>query len=581
MPNFTPAGIVRIGRVPFDNSYRNTLAFQSLEDQQSYFASVCTKRLEKGTYTYVRMSNSIKVPFNAEGLYTYNYVMYQNSNYGSKWFYAFIVGVNYVNKNTTELVLELDVMQTWFFDYHYNQCFVEREHVSDDGVGVHTNPEPQMAIDHIVKGGGNFNEWFKDYWVVVQTNAWPVYSDDTVPNHTKPVSGGWYHNVFSGGKYYGFEIGDGSHDTESTDSVWWFLDAMNRAGGAESISAMFMYPKAFAPARGSDKGFEENTEPEVKAGTVYRPESLGGGYVPRNNKLFVYPYTYGRFTDFNGNYHDMRFEYWEKEADGGMRFVATSSLDPSSTFYVTPVRYMGQDLARNESFVFDFNVMCSWVYSAYQNWLAQNRLAIMTSIATSAATLMVPAAKGASAAAAAFEARGLAAAGLVAGAKGKHARTRTAIANYEREMDSIAAAENSSLGLESALGLGGLASTTASIDKMSKVPNKQMGQASGNTKFACGYAGFSFQNIVPRLEYAIIIDKFFDMYGYQVDLVGRPNWNNRRNWNYIKCSGANHSGDVPAEDMALINSIYDQGFTFWHNPSTYGDYTQPNDIVSR
>lgn len=580
MANFTPAGIVRIGRVPFDNSYRNTLAWSSKDDQQAYFSSVCDKRLEKGTYTYVRMNNSIRVAFNAEELYTYNYVMYQNANYGSKWFYAFIVGVNYVNKGCTELVLELDVMQTWFFDYRHNQCFVEREHVSDDGVGVHTNPEPQMPLDYVVKGGGNFNEWFQDWWLVVQTNAWPVYSESTVPDHTEPKVGGWYHNVFSGGKYYGYDPSDGDHDTESPNSIFWLLDALNRAGGAESISSMFMFPKAFAPSKGSDNGFEENTQPVVKAGTVTRPTSLGGGYVPRNNKLFTYPYTYGRFTDLNGNYKDMRFEYWEKEADGAMRFMVTSNLDPSATFYVTPVRYMGMDVARNEAFVFDVQVNCSWVYSAYQNWLAQNNMANMTSLAVSAATLMLPAVKGASAAAAATEARSLAAAGLVAGAKGKHARTRTAIANYERDMEAASATEASSGGLESLVGgLTGL-STIANIDRMSKVPSQQMGKPSGNSKFACGFTGVSFQNVVPRLEYALIVDKFFDMYGYQVDLVKRPNWNNRKSWNYIKCSGANHSGNVPAEDMARINAIYDQGFTYWHTPNV-GDYTQDNSIVSR
>ena len=149
MANFTPSGKVRIGRVPFDNSYRHTMTFASLQAQTDFFSSCCTQAFEKDTYTYIRMNNSIRVQFNAESLYTYDYVMYQNRNYGNKWFYAFIVGVNYINENTTELVLELDVMQTWYFDYTLVQGYVEREHVNDDTVGAHLNPEPSMDLEYL------------------------------------------------------------------------------------------------------------------------------------------------------------------------------------------------------------------------------------------------------------------------------------------------------------------------------------------------------------------------------------------------------------------------------------------------
>ena len=149
MPNFTPNGKIYIGHVPFDNSYRHTMTVTNAAAQQTYFSSVCTAALGGTDYTYVRMNNAIRVPFNAEKLYTYNYVMYQNANYGTKWFYAFIVEVNYVNENMTELVLELDVMQTWYFDYTLKQCFVEREHVDDDTWGIHLNPEPSMELEYI------------------------------------------------------------------------------------------------------------------------------------------------------------------------------------------------------------------------------------------------------------------------------------------------------------------------------------------------------------------------------------------------------------------------------------------------
>lgn len=64
----------------------------------------------------------------------YNYVMYQNSNYSDKWFYAFIVNMRYENDSTTYITIATDVWQTWQFDLTFKPSFVEREmiNVSED-----------------------------------------------------------------------------------------------------------------------------------------------------------------------------------------------------------------------------------------------------------------------------------------------------------------------------------------------------------------------------------------------------------------------------------------------------------------
>lgn len=60
--------------------------------------------------------------------------MYQNKNYSSKWFYAFISNMRYVNDNTTFIQLQTDLWQTWQFDLTFKRSFVEREmiNVSED-----------------------------------------------------------------------------------------------------------------------------------------------------------------------------------------------------------------------------------------------------------------------------------------------------------------------------------------------------------------------------------------------------------------------------------------------------------------
>ena len=80
-------------------------------------------------------------------------------------------------------------------------------------------------------------------------------------------------------------------------------------------------------------------------------------------------------------------------------------------------------------------------------------------------------------------------------------------------------------------------------------------------------------------EYAKIIDKYFSMYGYKVNDVKTPNITGRTNWNYVKTIGCNIVGDVPQDDMQKIKDIFNNGVTLWHNPNTFLDYSQSNNIV--
>jgi hypothetical protein len=69
------------------------------------------------------------------------------------------------------------------------------------------------------------------------------------------------------------------------------------------------------------------------------------------------------------------------------------------------------------------------------------------------------------------------------------------------------------------------------------------------------------------------------MYGYQVNTLKVPNITGRRNWNYIKTIDINITGNIIQEDMQKIKNIFNNGVTLWHNPSTYLDYSQNNDII--
>lgn len=569
MPNFEPNSIIQIGRVPFDNSYRHTMTFESASAQEAYFASVCTQSLGRSDYTYVRQRNSVKVPFNAEQLYTYNYVMYKNANYGNKWFYAFIVGCNYLNDNATELELELDVMQTWYFDYTLEECFVEREHVSDDTIGAHTNPEPEMPFN-LTSNGRQTNTDLWDKWVVVQTNAVPHYGNDTVPNGSDAVVGGWYHLCFSGSKYYAFDLDDGGHGADY--GIFKFLQDMNRAGAAESVSNIFMFPKSFAPSRGDDYGLQEDTVPVAQSVSTTRPASLDG-YAPRNNKLFTWPYCFCRLTDNNGGVSELKYELWE-QSNGQYWLSLRTALDPDAKMVVVPSSYAGVQRNYENALSFPITQKCSWNYSSYQTWSAQNALGNNITFLTNAAMVAIPAARGIGAAA---KVLGASAAPRAAGAlasRGAMVYNPYSVA-AQKGMQVAASGWG---GLSIGAGALGLTNLASEVSRQSRVPDTQKGMTSGNTMYQLHIQTYNIDQMSVTNEYARIIDGFFDMYGYQVDSVKVPNRDGRASWNYVKCQNSCNRGNVPADDMARINAIYDSGITFWHT-SDVGNYSLANGIV--
>jgi hypothetical protein len=78
----------------------------------------------------------------ADDIYDYNYMMFQNTSFGSKWFYAFITNVEYINNSVSEITYELDVMQTWLFEATVKPSYVERETAETDVIGANIAPEP-------------------------------------------------------------------------------------------------------------------------------------------------------------------------------------------------------------------------------------------------------------------------------------------------------------------------------------------------------------------------------------------------------------------------------------------------------
>lgn len=260
----SPQTEIRLLKVPFELDNKNQLTFANITAQTNYFLNL--PNLQEDNCTYQRKDNVIRFPSHIDDILTYNYVMYQNENYTNKWFYAFITEMRYINDNVTEISIATDVFQTWQFDIVYKRMFVEREHVSDDTIGLHTIPENLDVGEVIEDGYTEFNSLADNYYFALMSSVDPS-------TQTEYIGVNNYNGNLFGKGIYLFET-----DAVGILGLSYFLAHTNQLGKIESIEALFVVPKLLC----------ENT---VTRTDTYNNISYEYKYLTRNAEAFIEDYS--------------------------------------------------------------------------------------------------------------------------------------------------------------------------------------------------------------------------------------------------------------------------------------------------
>ena len=560
---------VRLLNVPLENDYLHTIYFELKADQTAYFKS---KTVSNGIYnnlSYQKKDNFIRIPAKYDNLLNCNYVMYTNPAYSSKWYYAFITDIEYINDGVSNVYIETDVIQTWLFDYIVKPSFIEREHVASDEIGEHIVDEGLQLSEyicnshHISKYAGNDKgadvHYLWDSRIVVGVTK--AYKDGELEN----VKGTMYNGIYSGIRYYCFD-----NDLMSDKGIK-ALDSFLHyyafeEGGIDSIVCMFLAPKKLAFVRTMTDGTYNH---EVVGGNTpdryginrYETESDYNhlisfnndidGYTPRNNKLLTNPYRYLMVSNNSGgsviyNYENFYTKSEDKKTVKQPAFIIEGCLTPGCSIRMIPLDYKGCERNDDEGINMGKFPILNWTSDVYTNWLTQNGVNIGLSVLGSVAqmgigiagALLSPATGGLSA---------------VAGA--------SAVAS----------------------GVMGISSTLGEVHKMSMVPPHAEGNInSGDIVTATGRNDFHFYQMSIKKSCAEIIDGFFDMFGYKVNAVKVPNKNHRRRWWYTKTIDVNIDGAIPMNDLKKIKDCYNKGITFWRDLDgdlDLGNYSNSNHII--
>ena len=111
-------------------------------------------------------------------------------------------------------------------------------------------------------------------------------------------------------------------------------------------------------------------------------------------------------------------------------------------------------------------------------------------------------------------------------------------------------------------------------------PDQAAGNVNSSDILLAWQRYYTVQCMSVRAEIARSIDEYFSVFGYKVNRVKTPNVTGRTNWNYVKTVGCYIEADIPQDDLQEIKDLFDRGITFWHNPTTFRDYSQSNGIVT-
>lgn len=520
--------------VRLNPSYEHTIYFASATAQQNYFAGKVVKTFP--AYSYLRKSWNIKVEATMEQAKTWTYLFFQNGT--GKMYYYFITNIEYINDNTVELLLELDVMQTYMFDYELQKCFVEREHISNDTIGANVIDEGLELGELIVSDSATY---------LLNTNLCVLILSSINPEATTEETDVYntvskIDNVFTG-------LGVYAVYPDKFNELVVLLHNLDRWGKSDCIVAMWMYPLALIKlAEGeswSDSKVCHNVSGADKIDYTFKFDHNNlPTYTPRNKKLLTYPYqmlyvhnnaggsAYYRLEDF---YHN------DSDRSDDFKFQIIGAIAPDATCKCMPDNYLKD--GREEGLTIGGYPTCAWNQDVYKLWVAQNQnqnnLSMQNANMTVAASI---------------------AGGVVSLATGN-----------------IVGAGGSLVGAYH--GYTQVQSLMAQKKDMAIQPPQAKGSFSNSVNVANGQQNFYFMRKAISKDSASRIDGYFDMYGYKTNEVKVPNRAVRENWTYTKTVGCHITGNICTEDQQKIESIYNNGITFWKNGDNIGDYGLSNNTL--
>lgn len=534
--------------INLDNTYSNVLNYTE-EQMLNLLRSQDHLMYNGENYSFIRENEnqiSVQVPYDI--CLQSNYLAFQNTDYSNKWFFCFIKDVKYTSEKTTTITYDVDVFSTWFSSITVKPVFIEREHVNDDTIGLHTVPEGLETGDYINQEVDLGEQVNLNFLHNNPTNVVLAVTELGLGDYAPLAIDHNFNSIFSGLYYLTFP---------SFQDCYSYIRETQRHLSDDNIVAAFMCPSVIAeygddfewesyPASGTVSfrfGYIQPNPSSVfmKSVTITKPTVIDKNYQPKNNKLLTFPYVYLTISNNGGAANNYMYEYFTS-ANGGYRancpFDIRGSIGVGCSIKLTPIDYkLGKTTV---GYSFDNYIesldagklpTCSWTNDAFINYLTANAVNIPLNILGNTAKII----KG--------------------GATGK-------------VTDVVS-------------GVTGITSQVSQIYERSLTPETAKGGINQSDFNFSQHLSFSAYKMSIKEEFGKIIDDYFTRFGYQINRVKTPNITGRRYWNFVKIGASEDigNGSVPNKFKESLNNIFRTGTTIWHSHDNIGNFNLNNTIL--
>lgn len=539
--------IILAKNIHIDKEYVNVLSYK-----ESEMVNLCleNKIAEATDYSFIRNTNRLQTAFTYEQCLEANYIAFQNKNYSNKWFFAWIIDVNYKGERNTEITYQIDSWSTWFDYWTKKVCFINRQHVNDDTIGKNIIDEG-LNVGEVIEEAESEDVAYGNtagYYVGVLSN-WEIADNSTGKELTESGKGTQYsgvtiyNNTVFGSQLFLFKIIQKS----SFINLALFLARTNSDGHIADVENIFILPNLAIDesetiqhtAKFADADFVWDTIKSnlnvTKFNTTINKRHSFSDFSPKNNKCYVYPYNYLFVSNNNGSNNIFKYENF---STNNCQFENQFAITIGGSGRLVAKNYKGMETADDEALTTGKYPTCAWSSDAFTNWLTQQSVNIVSSVVSTGSNIAI---------------------GALTGGKFKTKEVAGATASVAGDVGKL---------------IGDFYSATLA-------PNISGGQACGDVIWSANRNMFTFREMRAKTEYLKIIDDYFTRFGYAIKSLEMPNLTGRQYWNYLEIGASEEIGygTVPQKYMEEINNACRKGITIWHNHTNIGNYNLDNSII--
>ena len=327
---WTPGTVIRLCKVPWDSEYRNIVEFDSADKLKEYLEKQGIWSIVLRNMSYARPGNPVRIPLPLGEVYEYNYLHVYNPAQpvvGDKPFdyFYFIKDCRHIAPNTTEIIVQLDVWQTFGRTCKFGYGYIERGHLGIAAVDNYdNNGRDYLTVPEGLDLGGEYTTEYPERVSIVREGkphnqvAYIITSTVSLMSSGGSVSSPTL-NASVGSKFSPMVQGIECYYCASNLDLMSFFRAVSdkpwvsqgiisitacpplNIGGNEP-SPVYSMIRGFN-ASGGERGFTTGDERYFIVPNN-DPKTLLEAVVPKRyghlHKFKTFPYTYFTITSYNG-----------------------------------------------------------------------------------------------------------------------------------------------------------------------------------------------------------------------------------------------------------------------------------------